>query len=98
MDSFTKEPGEDLRRGYNFVPDMAAGDTVSSYSVAVQDRDGTDVTSSTVVSSSEQESSGVVTAMFTGGDHGQSYLVIFEAVTTGGETIIGKVIMAVWSE
>lgn len=83
--------GSTVEVGFNFVNDIASGDTISTKVVTAEDDEGTSVTSSLILSSSV--SSPIVYVVIQNTAAGRTYEVKIVATTTSGRTLTRSVIV-----
>ena len=83
LGSYEKQPDEFIpsgRWGVDFDPDIISGEAISSATIVVYDKDGTDVTS-TLTSGSLTISGTTVSIAYTGGTAGEVYHAEHKVVT-----------------
>lgn len=80
---------------YDFTQNLAAGETLSSASVAVEVYSGTDGLPNAILSGSASISSGQVSQSFTGGTDGVIYSTVCTALTSDSQTLQQSALLAV---
>jgi hypothetical protein len=82
-----KYVGETKDYEFDFVSELAEGETISSATVSASVYSGTDATPSNIISGADSTSGTIVTQRITGGVLGVIYILLCEAVTSAGQTL-----------
>jgi hypothetical protein len=83
-----KPPSSTKKYPFNFISDLAVGETVSAATVTATVWSGTDANPSAIISGAAGIASPVVTQTLTGGLAGNIYSVVCTATTSAGQTLI----------
>ena len=82
-----KRTGETLKYSFDFVNQLASGETLSNPVVTAAVYQGTDPSTSGIVSGSASVSGTTVTQLITAGLDNVTYVLIFEADTSNSQTL-----------
>ena len=93
LGNYYKQPAEAIpsgRWGVDFDPDIIAGETISSGTIVVYDKDGTNVTT-TLTSGTHTVAGTTLSIAYKGGTAGEVYYAVHKVVTNAGGTYEGEV-------
>lgn len=95
MNTFSKQPNETYSIAVEFAGKLPSGASLSSGTVAAYDAQGTNVSASTLVSTSVTVSGTQARTKVFGGIHGQEYRIQLQMILTNADLLEEDVLMKV---